>query len=112
MTYTPTRLVQGSQLSTTVAAYYTVGSGEKATISQMTLTNVTASPVTVTVYLVPSGNTAGDRSTLSKVHSIPAYGTWICYDAIGHTLSTGEQIQAFASAAASVTMMVSGVVIS
>ena len=50
----PKRLVDGAQLTATAAVYYTAPANSLTTISAASVTNTTATPQTVTVYLVPA----------------------------------------------------------
>jgi len=104
------RIISGSQLTTAAATYYTAAAGEKMKISMMSLTNSAATAVTATVYLVPSGGTAGVTNLILSARSIPASGgePYIVRSALGQTIPAGGTIQALASVAASITIVASG----
>lgn len=109
MSATPKKLVSGSQLTATVATYYTAPTNTKTLIKKLTFTNNDATARTVTVYLVTSGGTAGVTNILTKAASIAAGATYEAFEAEGHILAAGETLQALADSAAQVTIQASGV---
>jgi hypothetical protein len=104
----PKRLVDGSQLTTSALTYYTAPVSTLTTIAACTLTNTSAAPVTVTVYLVATGGTASAANTILSARALAAGESFNVGSAIGQTLSAGGQIQALASAATSITLVASG----
>lgn len=108
MAITPRRMVSGSQLTTSAATYYTA-TNVKAQIQALTLTNTSAGAVTVTVYLVPDGGTAGDSNTVLDTKSINAGESYKVIEAIGQWLEAGGTIQALASSATAITLVASGI---
>jgi len=104
----PKRLVDGSQLTTSALTYYTAPVSTLTTIAACTLTNTSATPVTATVYLVATGGTAGAANTILSARALAAGESFNVGSAIGQTLAAGGQIQAFASAATSITLVASG----
>lgn len=109
MATTGKRLVEGSQLTTSAATYYTAPASTKARIDAMTLANTGAAAVTVTLHLVPNGGAADDSNVILKEKSIAAGESLTVREALGHWLEPGGTIQALASAAASVALVASGV---
>ena len=109
-TITPKRLISGSQLTTSVATYYTVPANTKAVIRNLSISNTTATAQTATLYLVPSGGTAGATNQLVTTHTVPAHSEWQCSIASGHVLEAGGTIQGLADAATALTIMGSGIV--
>ena len=103
-------LVSPQQLTTGTVTYYTAGTGQFATISQATVTNTSGGAETVTIYLVPSGGSAGDSTTIVDVKSTAANATTILSELIGHNIQPGGTIQAVASANTALTIAISGVV--
>ena len=103
MSVTP-RTITSAQLTTSAAAYYTVPANTKSIIKKLTFTNSTAGALTFTVYLVPSGGTAGVTNILISAQAIAAGECVECFQALGQTLQTGGTIQALASAGASITV--------
>lgn len=108
MATTPKRLVSGSQLTNSVATYYTAPAATKARISAFTATNTTAGAVTITVYLVPSAGSATDSNIVADVIPLAAYESKAITGAIGHVIEAGGSIQALASANTSINIVVSG----
>lgn len=104
----PSRLVSGSQLTTSAATYYTSPANTITTISAMTLTNTTAGAVTATVYLVPSAGTAGADNVILSARTLAAGESYNVGSAIGQTLPAGGTIQALAGAGTSITLVASG----
>ena len=104
----PRKLVEGVLLTTSAAAYYITTSKVRAIIRKVSVTNSTAGAVTVTVYLVPPGGTAGAGNMIVPPLSLAA-ATYTSLDISGHVLvAGGASIQALASAGASITLHVSG----
>lgn len=103
------RLVEGAQLTTSAATYYTAPANTRVRIDAVTLTNTSGAAATVTLHLVPAGGTAGDGNMIAKEKSLDAGESATAREALGHWLEPGGSIQALASAATSVTLVASGV---
>ncbi len=108
MATTPKRLVSGSQLTTSVATYYTAPAATKARIAAFTATNTSAGAVTITVHLVASAGSASDANVVADAIPLAAGETKAITGAIGHVMEAGGTIQALASAATSISIVVSG----
>lgn len=106
MAQTAKRLISGSQLTGSAATYYTTPAATTTIIKKLIFCNTTAGAVTVTVYLVPSGGTAGVTNEITAVHSVAVNETWSCPEAENMVLPTGGFIQALGL---SVTIMASGI---
>lgn len=109
MAATPKRLFTPTQLTGSNATYYTAGTSVTTVIKKLTLTNSTATPEDVTVYLVPNGFVAGSDNILLSAQEV---GDNVCREvteAEGHVLNPGDRIQAFCSTGAAVNIMASGV---
>lgn len=104
----PKQLSAGAQLTTSAATYYTVPANTITTIAAMTLTNTTGTARTVTVYLVPSGGTAGDDNCILYQRVVPAGKSYNVAEAIGQTIPAGATIQALADANTAITIVASG----
>ena len=104
----PSRLVDGSQLTTSAATYYTTPANTITTISACTLTNTTAGAVTATMHLVPSGGTATASNMILSARTIAAGESYNVGPAIGQTLAAGGFLQALAGSATSITLVASG----
>lgn len=99
------RLINGSVLTGSIATYYTSPTNTAATITAATLTNTTAGTVSVSVYLVPQGGTAGPSNILISAHSITAGNSYTCPELINQVVERGGAIQAVGNG---VTFVVSG----
>jgi hypothetical protein len=97
--------IAAAQLGTSAATYYTAPTGTTATINNLSLTNTTAGVVTVTVYRVPSGGTAGASNTLVSAYSLAPNQTYVPPAAIGLQLTAGMTLQALSNTASAVTIM-------
>lgn len=73
-------------------------------------TNITASDVTVTIYLVPLKGSANAASTVTYQKNVPAGTTLNLADLSGHVMAANSTLQAVASAASSINATISGVV--
>lgn len=104
----PSRLVDGSQITTGATTYYTTPANTITTIAACTLTNTTAGAVTATMHLVPSGGFATASNMILSARTIAAGESYNVGSAIGQTLAAGGTIQALASAGTSITLMASG----
>lgn len=104
----PKRLVNGSQLTTSAATYYTAPANTLTTISASSVTNTTATAQAVTVYLVPSGGTAGVTNCVCSARVVAPGETYNISGAIAQTLASGGTIQALSDAATALTLVVSG----
>lgn len=109
MTATPKKLIPGSQLTASVATYYTAPTNTKTLVKKLTLTNNDTSARSVTIYLVPSGGSSGVTNILSNAVAVAPLSTYEAFEAEGHIVPAGGTIQAFADVAAKVTIQASGV---
>lgn len=104
----PKRLVDGAQLTTVAATYYTAPNNSLTTISAASVTNSTAVPQTVTAYLVPSGGTAGVGNVVCSGRIVAPGETFNVAGCIGQTLAAGGTLQALSDAGAALTLVASG----
>ena len=109
MAVTNKKLVEGSQLTTSAATYYTAPANTTTILKKVTVTNTTAGAVSLTMYLVPSGGSAGNANMITDAKAIAAGATYEVYEAENHVLMTGDFLQALASAGASLTLQASGI---
>jgi hypothetical protein len=105
---TPRRLVEGSQLGTAVATFYTAPENTRTRILLVTVTNTTSTPQRVTLHLVAPGGTANAANMVTSARSV-GVGAPLVLSEAAHNLEAGGSIQAFASAAAALTLVASGV---
>lgn len=88
-------IYDGAQLTGSAATYGTaVPALTKRIIKSAALCNTTGSPVACTVYLVPSGGTAGASNTYISARSIAAGETYNCPELIGEGLNAAGFVQA------------------
>jgi len=92
-------------LTTAVATYYTAGSGITATINNLSLTNTSGSPVSVTLYRVPNAGSASAANQFTGPFIIPANQNYVPPQAIGLQLDPGMTLQALAGTNTAVTLM-------
>ena len=102
-------LVQGVQLPSSVAAQYTCPANMSVIIRHAVFTNTTAGAITVTAYVVPSGGSVGDPTTVLDAFSIAGKTAYTSPELSGVVLATGDTLQCFASGATSVSLNVSGI---
>ena len=106
----PKRLVDGAQLTATAAVYYTAPANSLTTISAASVTNTTATPQTVTVYLVPAAGAPGVGNVVCSGRVVAPGETFNIGGAIGQTLAAGGTLQALSDAATALTLVASGYV--
>lgn len=97
-------VIAAVQPGLSAATVYTAGTGITATINNLSLTNTSASPVSVTLYRVPVAGTPGTDNCILSAFSISAGQTFVPQQAIGLQLSAGMTLQALASTATAVTL--------
>lgn len=103
------RIIPGSQLTASAAAYYTAPANTRCVVKRLSFTNTTAPAVTVTVYLVASGGSPAATNIIASAHVVAGGETWDCASAEGHVIEAGGTIQALASAVTAITIIGSGV---
>lgn len=103
-TITPIKIAQGA-IGTTLSTFYTVPASSTLLVKDFDICNTTAATITITMYLVPSGGTAGSSNMIVPAYSLPANAMmqW----AGTQVLNAGDFIQIVASAVGS-TINISG----
>jgi hypothetical protein len=117
LTTTPTSAVPGPlfapvQLGVGASTLLTVAASHTRKVLSVSLTNVAKTAgVTVTLYFVEDGGSAGDSNTYLAAATIPSDGVpWhISLPVGGRMLGAGQTIQAKASVATTITIMGSGI---
>lgn len=99
------KAITPAQLSTAAGTYYTAPAGTTATINNLSLTNTTGSPATVTLYSVPSGGSANATNTFLSTYSLAAGQTYVPPQAIGLQLAPGSTLQALSGTTSAVTLV-------
>lgn len=103
-----TNLINSKYAASSATTEYTVPASTTTTIDSFTVTNSTGGAVNITVYLVPSGGSAGPSNVIVSAQAISAGATTVLSSLANQTLSTGDFISVFASAATSLTIRASG----
>lgn len=98
-------LVEGSELTNSVATYYTVGAGKKGTIKTISVYNDSSSNRTVYIYLVPS---AGSANLATKRYELTVYAKTTFDLDCTLILNAGGTLQVYASANSVCSMHVTG----
>ena len=80
----------------------------KTVIDKFTVTNTTASNVTISVNLVVSGGAAAASNRVLSVRAIAPSECYTCPELVGQTLEVGGFISTLAGAATSLTISASG----
>jgi hypothetical protein len=100
-------------LTAGVLAYVTAPVATYLTTKKVTVTNTTGAPVTFTLYKVSAAGAPSAANLLVGALTIPANtvngGVKEIYEAENQILYPGDTLQAFASAAASLNLNVSGI---
>ena len=105
--YNLKRFTDPTTLGTSATALYTVTSPASSGITkQILVSNYSTSSANVTLYLVPSGGTAGNSNAIVPAVSISANST-ITLD-LTQVLNLGDSLWALASAGSSLNVLVSG----
>jgi hypothetical protein len=103
----PTVLIPAKIAENTQTKQYTAN-GVTTIIDKFTATNYSAGAVTISVYLVTSGDTAGNQNIVVKTRSLAASETYTFPELVGQILLTGGFVSTIASAAASISIRASG----
>lgn len=89
-------------------ALFTVPTGWSVRIDAMTVTNNDTSARTITVWLVPAGDTAGTDNVVVNAQSVLAGKSLQLAACVGQVLGAGDSIHVQASVASQVMIMASG----
>lgn len=105
--YTIKRLTNPTQLGTSASSIYTAsGAGTTIAVKQIMVANVSASSVNFSMHVIPTGGIAGSTNLMVPAVAI-APNSFIVID-LDQILTNGDSLSAFASATASINVMVSG----
>lgn len=107
MTVTSKVHVQGKRVETGPTAQLTA-TNAKLILDGPTVTNTTATPATLTAWLVPSGGAADDTNKVIDEVSIGAHDTYLCPELAGRRLDSGDALWAQASDANALSLRVDG----
>ena len=109
-TITPAQLFAPAQLAATDVSLYSPITPTAAQIGRAVFTNTTASAVTITAGIT-TGGTLGASTTMISARTLAPNETYVSPELAGAVIPPGQQLHAYASAAASVTFTVSGILI-
>lgn len=99
------RLYEG-QPGTAVATVYTVPAATDVAVKTFLLCNTTTTAATVTIYVVPTGGTAGATNTVVAALTVAANQTVTIQADI--YMTTGDFLAALQGTAAAITVSISG----
>ena len=109
MALTQTRMVGPQTIPTAATTVYTTNANETVIVKQIALTNITtATSETVTLWVVPSGQTRGDQYKFLGEVGVFANETTLINTNI--VLTTGDMIDVQASVASTFNLMINGIV--
>lgn len=103
-------LASGQVPNTSATTVYTVPALSAVKIASAVLCNVTAAAVTVTVAVVPSGQTLDGTRTVVSAYSLAAGDSTSLTELVGSLLDTGAFISITASAGAAINYALTGAV--
>lgn len=105
------KILASGQVPTTAAAtVYTVPASSAVRVASAVLCNVTAAAVTVTVAVVPSGQSLDGTRTVVSAYSLPAGDSTTLTELVGALLDAGAFISITASAGAAINYLLAGAV--
>ena len=102
------KVLASAQLASGDTTVYTVGASKAAKLAKLVLTNTSASAVTVSVSVVPSGGTVDGTHKVVSAYSIAAGDSTAITEAENIWLGAGDFISVNASAATSINVLASG----
>tara|TARA_R110000868_G_scaffold143298_1_gene361346 strand:- start:5031 stop:5375 length:345 start_codon:yes stop_codon:yes gene_type:complete len=105
---TPAVLCAATQITNAAATYITGAAASQTIIKRAVFNNITAGAVTITVYRVASGGSAGTTNEVISARPVSAGATDLAPELANMVLNAGDTIQAKASANTSVNMTASG----
>jgi len=104
----PKSIVNGVGLTNLAVTYYTVPAKTRAIIKKATFVNDNSTVVTVTINLVPTGNSVGYANRIVKAKALSPNETWVCSSIENHELETGGFISMLASETTKIGCRISG----
>lgn len=97
----------GAYLGTSLGTLVTASAAERIAIDKVSVSNHNAAERTITIQIIPSGQSASNAYRIVYVLPVEGNGN-IDIPQMKHVLNPGDQIQALASAASSLTVYISG----
>ena len=107
-----TQIVEPQLLTGSAATLFTASAKTNVQISKVTIANPTGTPYTYTLYVVPSGGSAGASNTITSAQSVAAGTTYNDPNVPGLVLNPGDFISGFASTTSELVIAISGVIFS
>lgn len=100
-------VISSQRVPDTPGAMYT-STNRKTIVDMCTITNTTASPATVDIWVVPASGSQDDTNLIVKNKSIAAAECWLAEGIIGRRLGIGEQLVLEAGTANALTIRAEG----
>jgi hypothetical protein len=110
MAVTATVLIDAKLAEDSQTTQYT-STGGVTLIDKFTATNVSASPATISVNLVPSGGSAGSSNLITDARTLAVGETYLFPELVGQSLAAGDFISTLAGTASAITIRAGGVLI-
>lgn len=104
----PVAIIPSQFVPNSTTTLYTSGAGVRTRVDSLSVANSTGGSQTFTLYLVPSGGTAGASNEIRPPLAILAGMTWDDPTTPGKVLMPGDSLQVVASAANALTIAASG----
>ena len=102
------KILASAQVASGETTVYTVGASKAAKLAKLVLANTSASAVTVSVSVVPSGGTVDGTHKVMSAYSIAAGDSTVITEAENIWLGAGDFISVNASAATAINVLASG----
>jgi hypothetical protein len=97
MSVTAKTLIESKFASNSSVTEYTAPASTRTIVDKFTATNTDSGAVTITIYLVPSGDSFEDSNMVVKTKSVAAAATADVTELKNHVLNTGDLIVVVAS---------------
>ena len=101
-------LVASKYAENATTTQYTCPTGTRTIVDKFTGTNSSGATQTLSVYVVPSGGSAGASNQITVTKSLAAGEVYTFPEIVGQVLGAGEFISTLASAASAIVIRASG----
>lgn len=112
MAVTSTVLVEAKYAESAQTAQYAAPTGVTVAIDKCTVTNVTATPATISINIVPAGSTAVASNLILDTKTLLENETYTCPEIVGQVLAPGDFVSTVAGTASALVLRMSGRLIS
>lgn len=102
------KVLASAQLASGENTVYTVGASKAAKLAKLVLANVSASAVTVSASIVPSGGAVDGTHKVVSAYSLAAGDSTVITETDNIWLGAGDFISVNASAATAINVLASG----